>query len=100
MTLDLKQAAQSLHLHPTTVQERAKRGMIPGAAKPGKCWVFLEDGLRAYLISLSPCRSIELGKRGTLTSPLGEGGLDVLLGLPTGGKRKRTTTASKVNYGE
>lgn len=100
MTLDLKQAAVFLHLHPTTVQERAKRGMIPGAAKPGKCWVFLEDGLRAYLISLSPCRSIELGKRGTLTSQHSGEGLDALLGLPTGGKRRRTTTGSRGNYGE
>ena len=46
MTLNLTEAAAFLHLHPNTVQERAKRGIIPGAAKPGKCWVFLEDGLR------------------------------------------------------
>lgn len=93
MTLDLKQAAQYLHLHPNTVQERAKRGMIPGAAKPGKCWVFLEEGLRQYLLNLSPCPSFASAKRGTSTFVLPEGGLDAVLRLPTATKRKRTTTA-------
>lgn len=92
MTLDLKQAAEFLHLHPNTVQERAKRGMIPGAAKPGKCWVFLEDGLRHYLLSLSPC-STGLEKRGTSISVPKGAALDALLGLPIRDKRRRTTTA-------
>jgi hypothetical protein len=92
MTLDLKQAADYLHLHPQTVQERAKRGMIPGAAKPGKRWVFLEEGLRAYLISLSPC-STGLEKRGTSTLARPVDGLDAVLGLRTGGKRRHSTTA-------
>ena len=92
MTLDLKRAAEYLHLHPVTVQDRAKRGMIPGAAKPGKCWVFLEEGLRAYLISLSPCPSIELAKSGMLTSPLSGGGYVAQLLPRTGGRRRRTTT--------
>ncbi|WP_077272721.1 helix-turn-helix domain-containing protein [Acidithiobacillus caldus] len=50
-TLDLEGAAQFLHLHPDTVQRRARAGEIPGA-KPGKLWVFLEDDLVAYLKSL------------------------------------------------
>jgi len=93
VTLDLKGAAQYLHLHPNTVQDRAKRGIIPGAAKPGKRWVFLEEGLKQYLLQLSPCPSSASAKRGTSTFVLPEGGLDAVLKLPTAGKRRRTTTA-------
>lgn len=92
-TLTLKEAAAYLHLHANTLQERAKRGIIPGASKPGKCWVFLEDGLRQYLISLSPCPSSASVRRGTSTFVLPEGGLDAVLKLPTATKRRRTTTA-------
>src|SRR5262245_31038508 len=53
-TLNLPQAAKFLNMHPVTVQEKARAGIIPGA-KPGKCWVFLEDDLAAYLRSLYPC---------------------------------------------
>lgn len=35
-TMGLKGAAQFVRLHFTTLRDRAKRGMIPGAAKPGK----------------------------------------------------------------
>ena len=50
-TLDLQQAATFLHMNPETLRERAKAGLVP-AAKPGKCWVFVEDDLVAYLRSL------------------------------------------------
>jgi hypothetical protein len=39
-TLNLKQAAAFLHMHPEEVRSRAKRGLIPGA-KVGRKWVFL-----------------------------------------------------------
>lgn len=39
-TLDLKQAAAFLHMHPEELRSRAKRGLIPGA-KIGRKWVFL-----------------------------------------------------------
>ena len=39
-TLDLKQAAAFLHMHPEELRSRAKRGLIPGA-KVGRKWVFL-----------------------------------------------------------
>jgi len=39
-TLNLKQAAAFLHMHPEEVRSRAKRGLIPGA-KIGRRWVFL-----------------------------------------------------------
>ena len=35
-TLDLKAAAAFLHIHPVTLQEKARAGEIPGA-KIGKC---------------------------------------------------------------
>ena len=50
-TLDLHQAAAFLHLHPDTLQRRAKAGDVP-AAKPGKSWVFLEEDLVTYLRQL------------------------------------------------
>ena len=39
-TLDLTEAAEFLHLHPHTLEAKARAGEVPGA-KPGKCWVFL-----------------------------------------------------------
>jgi excisionase family DNA binding protein len=50
-TLNLEQAAELLKLHPQTVLQRARSGEIP-AAKPGKCWVFIEDDLINWLRSL------------------------------------------------
>jgi hypothetical protein len=50
-TLDLKQAAQFLRLHPEELRQRAKRGLIPGA-KVGRSWVFIEDDLVQYVRSL------------------------------------------------
>jgi excisionase family DNA binding protein len=50
-TLTLNQAAELLKLHPQTVLQRACAGEIP-AAKPGKCWVFIEDDLINWLRSL------------------------------------------------
>src|SRR6185503_11329758 len=49
-TLNLKQAAAFLHMHPEEVRARAKRGLIPGA-KAGRRWVFLEDDLAQFLRS-------------------------------------------------
>lgn len=49
-TLKLLPAAEYVGLHPETLRERAKAGIIPGA-KPGKRWVFEQEDLDAYLIS-------------------------------------------------
>ena len=46
--LTLEQAAEFLHLHPVTLQRKARRGEVP-ASKPGKRWVFLEIDLVAFL---------------------------------------------------
>ncbi|ACK78199.1 MAG: helix-turn-helix domain-containing protein [Gammaproteobacteria bacterium] len=52
-TLDLDDAAKFLNLSKEEVRRRAKKGTIP-AAKPGRCWAFLEDDLVAYFRSLYP----------------------------------------------
>ncbi len=47
-TLDLQEAAAFLRMNPETLRQKTKAGIIPGA-KPGKCWVFLEDDLAEYI---------------------------------------------------
>ena len=50
-TLTLPEAAAFLQMNPESLRQRVKAGAIPGA-KPGKCWVFVEEDLVAYLRSL------------------------------------------------
>jgi hypothetical protein len=50
-TMNLKQAAAYLHMHPVTLLLKAQNGKIP-AAKPAKCWVFIEQDLIDYLRGL------------------------------------------------
>ena len=57
-TLDLKQAAAFLKMHPVTLQGKVKAGEIPGA-KPGKNWVFIDEDLANYIRS----QYTEHGKR-------------------------------------
>ena len=49
-TLDLLEAAKLLKLHPQTLLQRARAGEIP-AAKPGKCWIFIEEDLIDWIRS-------------------------------------------------
>ncbi len=49
-TLDLHQAAQFLRMNPEALRQKAKAGEVPGA-KPGKCWVFVEEDLVEYIRS-------------------------------------------------
>ena len=49
-TLDILEASALLKLHPQTVLQRARAGVIP-AAKPGKCWVFIEEDLIDWIRS-------------------------------------------------
>src|ERR1700737_677845 len=44
------EAAALLRMHPEEVRRRAKCGAIPGA-KPGRCWIFIEDDLAEYVRS-------------------------------------------------
>jgi hypothetical protein len=108
-TLDLKQAAKFLHMHPVTVQEKARAGVIPGA-KPGKCWTFLEDDLATYLRSLYPaswralqgdgkevpeCHSSNARTHpiGGSISPTTDDEYSKVLALPTRRKPRSTTTS-------
>jgi hypothetical protein len=50
-TLDLQAAADLLMMHPSTVLAKARSGTIP-AAKPGKCWVFIDVDLLDWLRGL------------------------------------------------
>ncbi|MCC6716330.1 MAG: helix-turn-helix domain-containing protein [Acetobacteraceae bacterium] len=47
-TMTLGEAAAFLHMHPEEVRQRAKRGHLPGA-KAGRCWVFIDEDLIAWL---------------------------------------------------
>ncbi|MDI1302097.1 MAG: helix-turn-helix domain-containing protein [bacterium] len=49
-TLDLRQAADFLRIHPVTLRIKAAAGEIPGA-KVGRAWVFIEVDLVEYLRS-------------------------------------------------
>ena len=49
-TLNLREAAAFLKMHPVTLQGKAKVGDIPGA-KPGKSWVFIDEDLANYIRS-------------------------------------------------
>jgi len=53
ITYDLQEAAQYLRMSPEILRQKAKAGVIK-AAKPGKCWVFLESALVDYLRSIYP----------------------------------------------
>src|ERR1700688_4982462 len=74
-TLDLQAAAAFLHIHPVTLQEKARAGEVPGA-KIGKCWVFIDVDLIEHIRSqyqrrvlqserreLEPCHSTTAGVR-------------------------------------
>lgn len=99
MLRKLKQAAEFIGLHEKTLQERARAGKIPGAYKPGRAWMFPEEGLLAYRNSLAPCPYIASEPSGTSTSRVNEVALDALLKLPTRRRPRSSTTASSRNSG-
>src|SRR3989475_10062432 len=57
-TLDLQAAAAFLHVHPVTLQEKARAGEIPGG-KIGKCWAFVEVDLIEHIRSQYPRRVLQ-----------------------------------------
>jgi excisionase family DNA binding protein len=66
-TLDLNEAAALLKMHKQTVRSRAIAGKIP-AAKPGKCWVFIEDDLLEWLRSKYTSTRQDVGQGGKTCS--------------------------------
>jgi excisionase family DNA binding protein len=96
-TLDLREASAFLKMHPQTVRRLALKGDLP-AAKPGKCWLFIEEDLASWLRSrYVPSRQVPQGQEKTLwhstkevsrgsggcVSPSTDGKYATLLGLPT-----------------
>jgi excisionase family DNA binding protein len=63
-TLNLEEAAQLLKMHPSTVLAKARSGQLP-AAKPGKCWVFIDEDLFAWLRGMYVTQSQEDGEEKT-----------------------------------
>jgi len=104
-TLNLQQAAELLHIHPVTLQSRAKAGVIPGA-RIGRRWVFVEDDVLAYLRAQYPRRALQGDKEtiqcrstnarihltGGSSCPTTDEQYRKALGLPTETKRGSTTT--------
>ena len=108
-TLNLKQAADFLHMSPSTLGYKARIGEIK-AAKPGRRWVFIESDLISYLRSLqhdnyklpswdditdkTVCQSTNEEKLGGLDSrhPMGKEYAN-LLKLETGKKLKNSATS-------
>ena len=98
-TLFLTEAARYVGLHEMTLAERARAGKIPGASKPGKRWIFRQEGLDAYLNQHSPCPFTGEETGGGSTYPRTQAELESLLKLPTGKKRRNSTRNAKVKYG-
>jgi len=57
-TLNLREAAAFLHVHPITLQNKAKAGIIPGT-KIGKRWVFIDVDLLGYIRSQYKPRALQ-----------------------------------------
>lgn len=58
VTLDLKQAARLLRMHPVTLMKKARSGEIPGA-KVGKQWVFIQVDLLEYIRAQYSSRALQ-----------------------------------------
>ena len=57
-TLNLEEAAELLHVHPITLQQKAKTGIIPGT-KIGRRWVFIDVDLLQYIRSQYQPRALQ-----------------------------------------
>jgi hypothetical protein len=91
-------------MHPSTVREGAKAGIIP-AAKPGKEWVFIEADLLDYLRTQGrlACRSTgeeEVASGGSTSSRhMAESDIDDLLESVKRRVRSESTTSSRPSSG-
>ena len=57
-TLNLEEAAAFLHVHPITLQGKAKSGIVPGT-KIGRRWVFIEVDLLQHIRSQYSPRALQ-----------------------------------------
>jgi len=105
-TMNIKEAAAFLKVHPVTLSMKASAGEIQGA-KIGKCWVFLEVDLIEHIRSKYAMRALQSERKETLchstnAKTLQHGGLkspllveqyNEVLGLKTKTKPKNSTTS-------
>ncbi len=113
-TLDLNEAARFLHIHPVTLLKKARSGEVP-AAKPGKCWIFLDVDLEQYIrsqyiwqasqsdiVGVSECLSTNAKTRrtGGSKSLSTVKRYNEVLALPIAKKPRSTSTSSKRNSGK
>ncbi|MDD2749521.1 MAG: helix-turn-helix domain-containing protein [Acidithiobacillus sp.] len=111
-TLDLQEAADFLQISKEELRRRAKKGLVPGAAKPGRRWAFLEDSLVAYFHSFYPEKS-SIGSQEDIQCSENEGKYGGLISLPQTGsaledrlkhrtrrRHRNFTTNSKPIYGD
>ena len=67
--LNIKQAAQLLHMHPSTLSERARTGAVP-ATRWGRRWLFSQALLLEFIEtqSLKNCAFERIGRNRSQTS--------------------------------
>ena len=94
--LDAQDVATMLKINVKTVGQYAASGKIPGA-KVGGAWLFFQADIIDWLRSQFKCPSTnrQTPKTGISRSRTTDGEFDKLLGLPTGKRRRNTTTNIK-----
>ncbi len=110
-TLNLLEAANLLKVHPKTLQRLAQCGAVP-ACKVGRAWVFVDQLLLEMLMAKSTmrvsvidsleesiCRSTDektrhFGGSNSRSSEVNRSLYSKALGLPTSGRRSRSTISS------
>lgn len=67
-TLDIKQAADLMKMHPMTLRRMASEGKLP-AARAGKAWIFIEEDLVNWLRRQYAADARAAGSQGDTTCP-------------------------------
>lgn len=105
-TLTLQEAAEFLKIHPVTLGQKARLGLIPGA-KIGKSWVFVDIDLIEYIRAQYLRRDLQGDRKeaichssnerihltGGSVSPTTEDQYKKVLALPTRSKPRSITTS-------
>lgn len=102
-SLGLVDAAALLRIHPNTLQQRARAGLISGS-KIGRAWVFLEDDLVSYIRAgqENACHSTnkhQTARGGSASHTLTHLGYVDQLERLIAKKRSVSTTNSRQSYG-
>ena len=67
-TLNLKEAAALLKVHPMTLRRQAMEGAVP-AARAGRAWIFIEEDLLGWLRAQYSDEARAAGSKGDTTCP-------------------------------